>query len=477
MQSRQSATDTKIVNIDFAKTGAEVPPQAIEAEEAVLGGILLDPEAMSRVVDLLSPEAFYVGAHRELYKAVLSLYNQGQPTDFMLVAKWLHDNKLLDGIGGQNKIARLIESTVSAVNIDRYAALVMDKHQRRQLIAAGNNIVRLGHELATGLDVVLNNAEQEIFAITQDKNTTQIEPPAKIMLRVYENAIAPKTQGLLSGIYDLDALTGGFKPKKLYVAAGRSGMGKTQFAVALAAQALKKSEPVVFFSAEMDRDELMCRILAWESGLDSKKIEEGSLASESEFTQLSESVNILSGCPLYLDDTPGSSLTPIRIRSGIRRAIAIYGQPKLVILDYLQLLGDESSKTNRVSELDKIANGCKAIAKEFNVPFVALAQINRSVESRNDKRPLISDLRESGAIEQSADVILMLYREDYYNIDTPEQGICEVIVNKHRGGATGMVKTLFDPKTSRFNSIAQSREERLSHDNHVSQFDDFDEEF
>jgi replicative DNA helicase len=435
-----------------------VPPQSIETEEAILGGILLDPNAIARVADILCPEAFYIGTHREIYKAALVLHAADRPVDLMMISTWLYDHDLLERIGGQAKLASLVERTVSAVNIDRYAALVMDKYLRRQLIHAGNEIVQLGYEVSTELEVVLDQSEQKIFNLTHSEATAvDIEQPIDILIRIYDQLGSPKLKGRATGIHDLDKLIGGLKRKNLYIVAGRSGMGKTQFAVNLASEALKQKAPVVFFSAEMDRDSLMTRILAWESGVDAKKIEEHSLDSPNEFECLAEAIDSLSDIPLYLDDTSGSALTPARIRSAIRRATSIYGKPALVVLDYLQLLGDESASGNRVVELDRLANGCKSIAKEFDVPFVALAQINRTTESQSNKRPVISQLRESGAIEQAADAILMLYRDDYYNTDTPDRGICEVIVGKQRGGPTGTIKTLFKPETSRFLNLA-SRE-------------------
>lgn len=443
-----------LVEVNFG-AGPLLPPQNTDAEEAILGGILLDPNAVGRVVDILSPDAFYVIAHREIYKAALVLHAASRPTDLVMVATWLYDHDLLDKVGGQGKLAQLVGSTVSAVNIDRYAALVMDKYLRRQLIQAGNEIVQLGYETSEDLPVVINSAEQKIFDLSQPTDASlEVEQPIDVLLRIYENATSPKLKGTPSGIYELDSLIGGFKRKKVYIVGGRSGMGKTQFAVHLAAETLKRA-PVVFFSAEMDRDELMTRLLAWESGVDAKKIEEGSVGSSEDFARLHGAMDSLSEVPLYLDDTCGSALTPVKIRSAIRRATALYGKPALVILDYLQLLGDESGNGNRVSELDGLANACKAIAKEFDVAFVALAQINRAAEGQSDKRPQLSHLRESGAIEQAADLVIFLYRDEYYNADTPDRGICELIIRKQRGGATGTVKTIFQPQTSRFLNIAE----------------------
>ena len=435
------------MQIDFSASN-HLPPQNVDAEEAILGGILLDPEAIGRVADILPANAFYINHHKEIYKAALALHSQDKPTDLMSVTTWLYDHELLEKVGGQSKLAQLVERTVSAVNIDRYAQLVREKYQRRQLIQAGNEIVQLGYETSIELETVLDQSEQKVFSLNQQESTQTVEPAFDIMTRLYDQ-LGSKEKAQQTGLYDLDSIIGGLKNKKLYIAAGRSGMGKTQFAVFLTYQMLKAGQPVVFFSAEMDRDELMCRILASESGINSQRIE-GDNLQEDEYPSLVAAIERLRDIPLYLDDTSGSRLSPTYIRSSFRRATALYGKPGLVVLDYLQLLGSEAGNTNRVTELDRIANSCKEIARDFDVPFLALAQINRSVEGQNNKRPNISQLRESGAIEQAADVILLLYRDEYYNPESPDKGICEIIVGKHRGGRTGMAKTIFKPEVSQF---------------------------
>lgn len=439
--------------LSFGHFPDSLPPQNVEAEEAILGAILLDPEAIGRVVDELEPDAFYINAHKQIYKAALTLHLRNEPTDLMSVTTWLYDHELLEKVGGQNKLAELVDNTVSAVNIDRYAGLVTSKHKRRQLIQAGNEIVHLGYETALDLETVLDQSEQKIFGLTENNLVRNVETPSEILLRIY-GQLGSKEKGQQLGLYDLDKILGGLKRKKLYIVAGRSGMGKTQLSVFCAYQALKAGMPVVFFSAEMDRDELMTRILACDSGVDSKVIEEDSVASDSDCQKLIQSFERLWDVPLYLDDTTGANLTTNYIRSGIRRATALYGKPGLVILDYLQLLGDDGGSSNRVTELDRIANGCKNVAKDFDVPFMALAQINRAADNQTNKRPVISQLRESGAIEQAADVVLLLYRDEYYNPDTPDRGIAEIIVGKQRGGPTGVVKTLFKPETSQFLNLS-----------------------
>jgi replicative DNA helicase len=454
MQSQNKKNHSSVAQLDFS-TSDRLPPQNIDAEEAILGGILLDPEAIERVADILPAKAFYINHHKEIYKAALTLHSQDKPTDLMSVTTWLYDHELLEKVGGQSKLGQLVERTVSAVNIDRYAQFVREKYFRRQLIQAGNEIVQLGYETSIELDEVVNQAEHKIFSFVQsDQLVLDVEAPVDLVYQIYDQLSQIKPKGLSTGIYELDTLIGGLKPKKLYVIAARSGIGKTHLAIFLTGKLLKANAPVVFFSAEMDRQELMTRLLALESGIDSKKIDECTITSEDDFAMLSVAAKSISSFPFYLDDTPGSYLTPMKMRSGIRRATSLYGKPRLVVLDYLQLLGDESGKMNRVTELDNITRACKVIAREFDVPFLALAQINRSVESQNDKRPQLSNLRESGAIEQTADVVMMLYRDEYYNENTSDKGICELIIRKQRGGNTGTVKTIFQPEISRFLNIA-----------------------
>jgi replicative DNA helicase len=446
-----------LVKVDFTNAHRRLPPQNVETEEWILGGIMLDPNAIARIADVLEPEAFYINAHKEIYKAALALHSLNRPTDLVCVMTWLYDNDLLEKVGGQNKLVQLVDRTVSSINIDVYAKLVTDKYLRRQLIYAGNEIVQLGYETHLDLEEVLDSSEQKVFSITEasEAATTEVEAPIDIMLRVYDQLRQPKLKGHPTGIIELDALIGGLKRKRFYIVAGRSSMGKTQFATYCAAHLLKAKQPVIFFSAEMDRDQIMTRVLAWESGVDSKAIDEGTVTSAEDFNKLGAAINTLSDIPLWLDDTDGSSLTPMKIRSTIRRAASKYGKPALVVLDYLQLLGDESGKSNRVTELDGLSRACKSISQEFDVPFMALAQINRSTEQQSNKRPGISQIRECGAIEQDADVIILLYREDYYNPNTNDKGICEIIVGKQRGGPTGTVKTIFKPETSRFLNIAK----------------------
>ncbi len=429
-----------------------LPPQNIEAEESILGGILLDSEAMSRIVDLIMPEAFYVKNHRYIYEAALKLYSQGKPTDLMTVTSWLQDNHLLDEVGGINKLAQLVDHTVSAVNIDRYAGLVVDKYLRRQLIGAGNEIVGLGYDTTLEVDNVLDESEKKIFRLTQKRPQEGLIPLADTLVhtfneieKLHQNLALP---GISCGFYDLDAMTSGFQRSDLIIIAGRPSMGKTSFALNIAHNIAKESQLfVAIFSLEMSQEQLALRLLASEAEIESNRLRSGRL-SQPELEKLFAAMGTLSDLPIFIDDT--ANISVMQMRSQVRRLQAEKkGKLGLVLIDYLQLM-EGSGSENRVQEISKITRSLKGLAREINVPVIALSQLSRGVESRNSKRPMMSDLRESGSIEQDADLVIMLYRDEYYNPDTPDRGAAEVIVAKHRNGPTGVVKLLFQPELTKF---------------------------
>jgi replicative DNA helicase len=442
--------------LDFQGYDADkLPPQNIEAEEAILGGILLDPEAMNRVVEVLTSEAFYVSTHQTIFQAAQGLHSLGQPTDLISITAWLRDRDLLEKVGGQSKLAQLVDRTVSAVNIDQYAALVMDKYFRRQLIQAGQEITGLGYQAATPLETVLDQAEQKIFSITQKRPQQDLVPLFETLIHAFQELEAQiETQaqpGFLSGFYDLDAMTGGFQTSDLIIVAGRPSMGKTAFSLNIARNLANSYKlPVAVFSLEMSKEQLVQRLLASDSGIESNRLRAGRV-SQNEWEPLSRALASLSEIPIFIDDT--ANITVTEMRSKCRRLQAEQGKPLgLVLLDYLQLM--EGAGDNRVQELSRITRSLKGLARELNVPVIALSQLSRGVEARNNKRPMMSDLRESGSIEQDADLVAMLYRDEYYNPDTPDRGITELIIAKHRNGPTGIVKLLFDPQYTRFRNLA-----------------------
>ena len=434
-----------------------LPPQNIEAEEAILGGILLDPEAIGRVSDRLVADAFYISAHKDIYRAATQLQNQGKPTDLLSLTAWLSDHNLLDKVGGKSKLAQLVDRTVSAVNIDLLAALVMDKYLRRELIKSGNEIVHLGFETDKELATVLDQAEQKVFGITQERPQQGLVSISDTLIQTFQD-IESHHQGLaLAGLacdfYDLDAMTGGFQRSDLIIVAGRPAMGKTSFALNLAYNiAAMHQLPVGIFSLEMSKEQLVQRLLSSEAGIESQRLRKG-LISQNEWEKLTVALGNLEQLPIFIDDTPNITIT--EMRSQARRLQAQQNKDLgLILIDYLQLM--EGSGDNRVQELSKITRSLKGLARELNTPIIALSQLSRGVEARTNKRPMMSDLRESGSIEQDADLVIMLYRDSYYNPDSPDRNVAEAIVAKHRNGPTGTVKLLFDPNLTKFVNLAKS---------------------
>ncbi len=441
--------------LNFSAFSNALPPQNVDAEESILGGILLDPEAIGRVVDQLRPEAFYINAHQEIYKAALALHSQGKPIDLMSVTTWLYDRELLEKVGGTSKLAQLVERTVSAVNVDLYATLVMDKYLRRQLIGAGNDIVQLGYETSTELEIVLDQAEQKIFNLTQKRPQQGLVPISETLIQAFQE-IETRNQdnvafsGIPSNFYDLDAMTGGFQRSDLIIIAGRPSMGKTSFALGIARNIAERL-PIAIFSLEMSKEQLVQRLLACEAEIESNYLMTGRIAAN-QWEKLSYALGSLSELPIYIDDT--ATQTVMQMRSQARRLQAEQGgKLGLILIDYLQLM-EGSGSENRVQELSRITRSLKGLARELKVPVIALSQLSRGVEARTNKRPMMSDLRESGSIEQDSDLIIMLYRDEYYHPDTPDRGIAEVIITKHRNGPTGVVKLLFDPQFTRFRNLA-----------------------
>jgi replicative DNA helicase len=586
-----------------------IPPQNIEVEEAILGGILLDPEAIGRVAEKLVPEAFYIPTHTDIYQAFLALNSQGKPTDLLAVTDWLIDQNQLEKIGGQAKLIQLLERTVSAVNIDSLAVLVMDKYIRRELIKAGTEVTQLGYAADRPLETVLDESEQQILNLTQARPKQGLTPIKEIVATTYQDIQDRHDQlippGLTSDFSDLDGMTGGFQRSDLIIIAGRPSMGKTAISLNIAYNMARLHKlPVLVFSLEMSKDQLVQRLIASEAGVDSNRLRAGRI-SPNEWDSVYKAVDRISELPIFIDDN--ASMMLMEMRSQARKLQAEHGGTLgLIMIDYLQLM--EGSSDNRVQEISKITRGLKGLARELQVPLIALSQLSRGVEARNNKRPMMSDLRESGcltgdtlitladtgiqipirdlvdksnfavwaldettmqlkravvshafatgikpiwkiqtqsgrtisatanhqfltihgwkrldeltiddrlavpsnidpnlkgsieienlansdvywdkivsiipdgesdvydltvpqfhnfianniiahnSIEQDADLIMMLYRDAYYNPDTPDRDITELIITKHRNGPTGVVKLVFDPALTKFKNLAR----------------------
>ena len=422
-----------------------LPPQSIETEIAILGGILINPNALAKIIDLLPVEAFYVKAHQKIYSAALALYHQDKPTDLMTVSNWLSDHGQLEGVGGMSGLASFIERTISAANIDRYAAIVLDKYTRRRLMTTAHEILSLSTDTTIELESVLQQSEEKIFNLTVNGRDSSkprlIKEYLALVLDQLEGGQAP---GYPTGLPELDKLTGGLFRKNLIVIAGRAGMGKTWMACHLANYiAGEQKLPVVFFSAEMSGEELTKRFLSMHSGIDSGRLIKNMIYAD-EFDKLARGIGGVEPLTMIIDDTSASEQTPYLMSGLLRRVKAKYGRIGLVVMDYIQKLGERDAG-NRAQTVGKFAGAFKDMAKKFDVPFVALAQINRGVESQSNKRPFMSDIKDSGDIEQDADQVLLLYRDEYYYPDTEDKGMMEIHIGKNRHGATGLCKVKFDP--------------------------------
>lgn len=436
-----------------------LPPQNMEAEEAILGGILLDPEAISRVIDKLKPEAFYLSDHSIIYRAAVALHSQGKPTDLLSMTNWLTDHDDLMRVGGRNKLATLIDRTVSAVNIDFLADMVMEKYDRRQLIKTGNELVQLGHQTDLPIDEVKNQAEQKVYAVTQSNRASNLSRIGDIAQSNYQEtcdiALGLKPAGIPYGYHDLDAMTHGLQRGNLIYVAGRPASGKTSYAMNIASHVGGKLKlPVAIFGFEMTKEENTKRFLSVESHVELGKILSGRLNDE-EWKRYGNAVAKLQNeYNIFIDDNTGNTVSSIH--SACRSLTAQTGELGLVIVDYIQLMDEPGFKPGeRQLELSQISRKFKKMAGELNCPVMVLSQLSRGVESRADKRPMMSDLRDSGSLEQDANLVMMLYRDEYYNPETIDKGVAEIIIVKQRNGPTGTVKLLFDAEYTQFKNMTQ----------------------
>lgn len=442
-------------DFEYAFAPDSLLPSSAETEEAILGGLIFDPGAVARIAPLLgAPEAFYIGSHQEIYRACLALHSTGKTTDLISVANWLKDQGRLEKAGGVSALVRLLDACVSAANIENHAELIAEKWKRRRLIDAAAKIQAAAKNTTKSIEEILEVSEQAVYEITNGSRSddiNQVESVGDILPRLWERLHGGAKAGIPSGFLDLDNHTGGFFPGTLTIFAGRPAMGKSQAGVALAYEVASRGEPVVFFTCEMSKEEVTNRLLARIAMIDSDRLHKGEI-DEAEKDSLIDAIATLSSLPIHIHSA--SAPSPSEMRSVLRSVAAEHGgRLGIVILDYLQLLGGGGD--NRVNELDKVVREFRAMAKEFQVPCLGIAQINRGVESRTNKRPMLSDIRESGAIENHADVVITLYRDEYYNADSPDRGIIEMCVAKNRHGRVGTVKMLFSPQYSLFRNIAR----------------------
>ena len=438
-----------------------VPPHSIEAESSVLGGLLLDNQAWDRVNDLLVDNDFYRHEHKLIFTAIGNLINGSKPADVITVFEYLQNQGHSDNTGGLSYLNSLAQYVPSASNIRRYAEIVRERGILRKLVTASDDIATNAfNPQGRPVDKILDEAEQKIFNIGeegsrhkqgfQSMDTLVIE----LMDRVQEMADNPNDiTGVPTGFYDLDRMTSGLQAGDLVVLAARPSMGKTAFAVNIAEHvALNEGLPVAIFSMEMGASQLAVRVVGSIGRIDQGHLRTGKLSDE-EWPRLADAIDRLRTVSLHIDETPG--LTPSELRANARRLARQCGKLGLIVVDYLQLMsGSTTGGDNRATELGEISRGLKMLAKELQCPVIALSQLNRSVEQRTDKRPMMSDLRESGAIEQDADIIMFIYRDDYYNKESKDPGIAEIIIGKQRNGPTGTVRLTFLKPLTRFESLA-----------------------
>ncbi len=426
-----------------------VPPQNLEAEQWILGGILIDNSALYRVVGIISDKDFYRDAHRMIYEAMVSLYQKNEPQDIITVSDYLLSRNLLEDVGGASYLAALADAVPTAANITHYAKIVQEKSTLRTLIQVASRIGTLSYESADA-DEVLEQAQQDIFEISQAKIKQSFFPLNSVVTKTIESIekrynSKELVTGVPTGFPDIDRLTAGLQPSDLIIIAGRPSMGKTSLALCIAQHAaIKARVPVAVFSLEMSKEQLAMRMLCAEASVDAQKVRRGFL-SDRDWTNIMRAAGNLSDAPIFVDDTGALSVLEMRAKA---RLLKLKHGLGLVIIDYLQLMRSKGAAERREQEISEISRSLKAMAKELDVPVVALSQLNRRVEERPNKRPQLSDLRESGAIEQDADVIMFIYRDRVYNKDA--DGTAEVIVGKQRNGPTGVVRLTFLDEYSAF---------------------------
>ena len=424
----------------------KVPPHDLEAEQAIIGSMLTDRDAVISAIEVLKEEDFYREDNRAIYQAILNLYNRAEPVDIITVKAELESMGKFEQVGGLEYLAELPEKVPTTANAMKYIKIVEEKSTLRRLIKTANEIIELGYDPSEEVEDIMEGAEKKIFNIMQEKNQKGYAPIKDVLVESFtklEELYNRKQHitGVPSGFVELDYRTAGFHGSELILIAARPAMGKTAFALNIATNAaLKANVPVAMFSLEMSKEQLVNRILCSEAMVDSNKVRTGKLEEE-DWTKLASAIGPLSEAEIYIDDTPGINITEIRAKC---RKLKLEKNIGLVVIDYLQLIqGSGKRNGSREQEISEISRSLKILAKELNVPVIALSQLSRAAEQRPDHRPMLSDLRESGAIEQDADIVMFLYRDDYYNKESEKKDIAEVILAKHRGGSTGTVELLW----------------------------------
>lgn len=438
--------------------GAEAPPYSLEAEQSVLGAVLLDPSSLMTALDYLKPEYFYLPQHREIFSSMVRMFSLSEAIDVVTLLDDLKTSGVYDEAGGKEYLLELAQIVPSVANIEAYAKIVQDKYFLRSLIMASKEIITAASQEEDEASIIMDLAEQKIYGIRQDKTTDGLKPIKEVIIEAYDrlheitSAEKGQTLGTPTGFSELDRMMSGLNRSDLILLAARPAVGKSAFALNIAHNVAKHGETVAFFSLEMTREQNVTRMLSSESGIDNQCLRTGELTPEN-WVSLAQAADTLSKFPIYFDDTSGITIPEIKARC---RRIKNLG---LIVIDYLQLMSSGKRVENRVQEVSAMTRGLKIMAKDLNVPVITLSQLSRSVESRQEHRPQLSDLRESGSIEQDADIVLFLYRESYYDQNEENMNSATCIVAKNRHGSVGDLSLHWDGAHTRFTSEERYRDE------------------
>jgi replicative DNA helicase len=443
-QEKQSVTESSRIE--------RLPPQNVEAEEAVLGALLIDPDVIIRVATILRPEDFYRERHAWIYDAALNLHDRREPIDFLTICDELERREQLDQVGGAAFISALINAVPTSIHAEHYARIVERAATRRRLIEAAGQIAALAYQEADDVEEVVDHAEQVLFGVSERRISRELVPIKQVLSEYYDR-IEYLTRhrgemiGIPTGFTDIDKLLGGLQRSDMVILAARPSVGKTSLALSIAHNAAKRhGQRIAFFSLEMSSEQVVQRLISAETGINSQRLRRGEI-EDHEWGRFMKATSDLAETLFYIDDTPSASALELRTKA--RRLHAEVGID-LIVVDYLQLMRGDFRSENRVQEISSISRSLKALARELNVPILALSQLSRGVESRTDKRPILSDLRESGALEQDADVVIFIYRDEMYNENTERPNIADIMVAKHRNGPTGSVALYFKKELAQF---------------------------
>ncbi len=426
-------------------------PQNVEAEEAVLGSLLIDPEALFRVAPFLKANDFYIQKNAWIYEAILALHERREPTDFVTICDELERREQLKEIGGGAYITQLINAVPSAIHVESYGHIVEQAAIRRRLINAASQIAQLAYQEAEEIDLTVDQAEQVLFSVSQRRITRDLTPIQEVIRSYYDRieylyAHQGEPLGVPTGYVDIDRMLGGLQRSDFIIIAARPSVGKTSLCLSIARNAARYNQHVAVFSLEMSKEQIVQRIVSAETGIDTQRLRMGNL-HDNEWPLFVEATGKLADLPIYIDDTPAISV--LQLRTKARRLHSEHGLD-LIFVDYLQLMSGDVHSENRVQEVSYISRSLKAIARELDVPVVAASQLSRAVEQRTDKRPILADLRESGSLEQDADIVMFIYRDELYHPDTERPNIADVIIAKHRNGPTGNIQLFFRKRLAQF---------------------------